>query len=292
MRNRVLLCLFLFFLITQAYAACRVQDDAGETVFLSQPANRIISLAPDLTEDLFALDAGHKIVGVIKGSDYPPAARQLSEVGSYSGIDLEKIVALHPDLILVWNHYFFRQVLALKKQGYPIYQASPKELTDIPHTLENLGCLVGNTKIAHEKASQFANDVEKRRKQYAGLAPMRVFYQIGAYSLITINKESWINQIIDLCGGVNVFAQARTIAPEVNWEAVIIANPEVVISDAPNPGWKKRWEKWAIVTAVKNKALYSVNPDLVERAGPRLLGGIKEICQRIDSARVKASQYS
>ncbi len=275
-----------------AVAACDVTDDTGHTLHLSTPAQRIISLAPDITETLFAISAGNHIIGVVQGSDFPEAARKIPLVGSYSGLDLERIASLRPDLIVTWSQAFSRQLAALKMLGIPIYTTSPRRLEDIPHTMKNLGCLAGTFPNAQSVANQYEHRLALLHKRYHRQDELTVFYQIGTYSLITINQDSWINQAISLCGGRNIFAQTKWIAPEVSWESVITANPQVILSDANDENWTKRWNAWPTLSAVKQHFLFSVNPDLISRAGPRLLDGVEQICGYLGAVRKQASSNS
>lgn len=275
----------LFFSITTH--ACDVIDDVNQNIHLAHPAQRIISLAPDITEILFAIGAGQHVVGVMAGSDFPPLAKTLTQVGSYSGLDLESIIALHPDLIVVWSNTFSRQLNELKKLGIPIYTTQPQRLEDIPRTMKNLGCLANVTTGATQSAEKFSQGLAHLRARFRTAKPITVFYQIGDYALITINRSSWINQVIHLCGGRNVFANAYFISPEVSWEAVIAANPQVVMDSSSNDHWKQNWLQWQEVTAVKKQALFTLNPDWIERAGPRLLDGARQLCEALQLARTQ-----
>ncbi len=272
-------------LISGAHADCRVVDDKGAFIHLQNPAQRIISLAPDITEILFKVGAGKQVAGVIQGSDYPQEARHITPVGSYTGIDLEKIISLHPDLVVTWGNTFSRQIEALRKFAIPVYVSEPEQLDDIPRTMNNLGCLTGNRAISHREAEYFSRQLERLTIKYRDKQQIKVFYQIGSYSLFTVNKSSWINQVIRLCGGMNVFAEARLPAAEVSWEAVVTASPQVIISDAEDANWKARWLQWRSIPAVRNNYLFSINPDLIERASPRLLEGAEQMCQMIEAVR-------
>lgn len=246
-----------------------------ETAFC---ANRIISLAPDITETLFAIGAGNQVVGVIKGSDYPADALQLPVVGSYSGLDLERIISLHPDLVIVWGDSFARQVAVLRRMHIPVYQTHPHRLEDVPAAMRQFGELTGHILQANQQAGKFEKQLAELKARYQRQKPVTVFYQLGGYSLMTINRDSWINQVITLCGGRNVFANAVTIAPEVSWESVVQANPEVVISDSAEQGWEQRWQRWPTISAVKHHRLYTVHADWIDRASPRLVMGAAEVC--------------
>lgn len=274
------------------YAACEISDDFGNKLQLEKPARRIISLAPDLTETLFAIGASNQLVGVIDGSDYPEAAKATQRIGSYSGIDLEKMMTLHPDLIVNWGNNFSRQLTTLGKMSMPIYHSDPHHLEDIARRIQHLGCLTGNEIAANKLAENFIQQLNNLKQRYANKKPVTVFYQIGSHSLITINKDSWINQVIILCGGRNLFAEVKTIAPEITWEAVVVANPQVIINSTTDADWKTPWQAWQKMDAVKNNSLYSIHPDLLERAGPRLIAGAAELCKDLDIVRAQPKKES
>ncbi len=248
-------------------------------------AIRIISLAPDITETLFAIGAGSQIVGVIKGSDYPAQAAGLPVVGSYSGLDLERILSLHPDLVMTWGNGFARQLAVLRRLHIRVYMTNPRQLEDIPAAMRTFGGLTGHVTQANQQAAAFEAELARLKAHYQRQTPVAVFYQLGGYSLMTINHDSWINQVITLCGGHNVFAEAVTAAPEVSWEAVVQANPEVVISDSAEQGWETRWQRWPAISAVKHHRLYTVHPDWIDRAGPRLVKGAAEVCGYLEASR-------
>lgn len=282
--------LFLACICLAPVYACDVTDDTGHVLHLQKPAQRIISLAPDITEILFAIGAGERIVGVVDSSDYPQAARRIQRIGSYTGLDLERIVTLHPDLIVTWGSTFSRQLSALKNWGIPVYTTQPQHLQAIPLTMKNLGCLTGKEQLAQQAAEHFSKRLQALRQRYSQQTPLSVFYQIGPYALITINQNSWIHDVITLCGGRNSFANAKFIAPEISWEAVVVANPQVIISDATHADWRRRWQRWQTIAAVKNHFLFAVPPDLIDRAGPRLLDGAQQICEFLQQARAARIQ--
>lgn len=277
-------CIFCLCFVITAYATCFTQDDVKHIFANYRPVKRIISLSPDLTEILFAIGAGKELVGVVEGSDYPKAAQHLPRVGTYAGLDIERLVALQPDLIIMWDQTFTKQVMQLQKLAIPVYVAKPQNLEDVASTMQRLGCLTGKTVTAQQAAKQFSERLATLRKRYQNKKTITVFYQIGTYSLITINQQSWINQAITLCGGKNVFANAFLAAPEVSWEAIIAANPQVVINDSEQ-NWQKPWLTMPGLFAVKHGNLFTIQADLLERAGPRLLDGVETLCQLLDRAR-------
>lgn len=268
----------------QAAAVCVVTDDTGQQLSLAKPATRIIVLTPDLVENMFAIGAGKRVIGVINGSDYPEAANKINKVGSYSGVDLERIVTMHPDLIVTWKYAFQRQITALRQFGIPVYVAAPTKLADVPAQMRKLGCLTGEVKQAEIAARQFEGDIGKLSVAVTS-KPASVFFQIDRRALFTVNKDSWINQVIELCGGKNIFADARNVSLEVSREAVLSANPDVIMHGDHDDEWKLSWQSWPEVKAVRQKKLFTLNPDWIARAGPRLALGAKQICGYLMAAR-------
>jgi iron complex transport system substrate-binding protein len=282
---------FVIFIVLsiQQVLACEVIDDTGHLVKLAHPAQRIISLAPDLTEIVFAAGAGDKIIGVVKGSDYPFDTKKIPIVATYNNIELEKILILHPDLIIAWSETSY--LSQLKKLGIPVYLSHQRKLTDIANTLEKIGCLAATEEYADAAAKKYLERYHALQKKYAHQLTVTVFYQIWPKPLMTITKNSWINEVISLCGGKNIFADLRGVAPEVNIEAVIAANPDVIIGtrSADDPLARdplKQWQQWPQLAAVQNKHLVTINPNLIERASPRILEGVEEMCGKFEEISV------
>jgi len=271
-------------IICQSSFAIEVKDDAGNTVTLPEHAKRVVSLAPDITEILFAIGANEKIVGVIAGSNFPLAANSLPAVGSYAGLDQEKIYSLHPDLIVTWKGNFSSQLNFFRAQHIPIYVVHPQQLADVMQTMRHLGILLGIKPTAEQAAHYYQQQLEHLVTNYHYQKKVTVFYQIGP-SLFTINRDSWINQAIDFCGGENIFAALPFSSLEVDEEAVIAANPNVIISDGTGNNSQSRWLKFTQMDAVQHKQLYTVPADLIERAGPRLILGVQKICEIIQKVR-------
>lgn len=277
----------VFFYLSTALAL-DVIDDHQHRIHLSQPAKKIISLAPDLTENLFAINAGNQVIATVAESQFPLAAKSIPRVGSYHGLDLEKILLLHPDLIIAWDQAYTKELDRLNTLGIPVYVTHPRNLEDIAETIKNLGVLTGHENEANKQATHFLAELNKLKKQYQSREAVSVFYQIGD-SLYTVNHESWINDIFVICGGRNIFANERAIAFEANLESVIEANPSVIISDDMTTVWKTRWMKWGRISAVQKNRMYNIYPDWVEGATPRLLMGAKAVCEYLDAARNPSS---
>jgi iron complex transport system substrate-binding protein len=263
-----------------------VQDDTQQTVTLQQPAHRIISLAPDATELLFAAGAGDDVVGVSDYSDYPPAAAKLPSVGSSSALDIERIVTLKPDLVIAWSSGNSASQLArLRALGIPVFESEPRQLAAIGSSLQRLGQLAGVPDKGSAAAQAFNARLALLTATYQQRPPVRVFYQIWQKPLMTLNGKHMVSSVIRLCGGENVFGQLPQLAPTVSTEAVLSANPEVIFSadggNAPDTGWR-RFPKLA---AVAGNNLFTLTPNWMSRPGPRILDGAAELCQKLDLAR-------
>ena len=243
-----------------------VKDDYGQQTVLQAPAQRIVSLSPHLTELAYAAGAGARLVGAVDYSDYPEDARRLPRVGSDARIDLEAVLALHPDLVIAWpNAGTRRAVDRLAELGIPVYRSEPRELEDIPRTIEKLAALAGTSSSA---AGEFRARAAALKARYSGKAPVRVFYQVWERPLQTVNGEHVISKVIRLCGGENVFADLAQIAPLINREVLLRARPEVVVTSVPGV----------------EGARY-IPGDLIQRHTPRLLEGAQRLCEILEEVR-------
>lgn len=275
-----------------ASAEVQVKDDYGNEVRLAAPAARIVSLSPHLTELLYAAGAGGRIVGALEFSDYPPQARALPRVGSDAGIDLEAVMALQPDLVVAWpNAGSLRAVNRLADLRLPVFRSEPRELDDIPRTLQRLGALAGTPSQAERAAATFRARVRELERRYSKRATVRVFYQVWDRPLVTVNGEHVITKVMRLCGGVNVFASLPLIAPEIDREAVLRADPQVIVASGPDgerPAWLDAWKAFPGLTAAERGNLYAIAPELIQRHTPRLLDGAERLCRILDEVRTRS----
>jgi iron complex transport system substrate-binding protein len=242
-----------------------------------------------VTELLYAAGAGGKIVGTVEYSDYPPAAKSLPRVGDNQRLDLERILAMHPDLIVVWLHGSAqRQLDQLRRLGLPMYYSEPKKLADIGPAIEALGQLAGTLQTAAEAARQYREQLARLTAQNAGKPRVRVFFQIWDQPVMTVNRTHLISNALRVCGGDNVFGHLGALAPTVGAEAVIAADPQAIIAtgaDAGRPPWLDDWRGWPRITAVKRGNLFFIPPDLITRLSPRVLDGVELMCKELDQAR-------
>lgn len=294
MKSGLLFALSLFAL--QAHATISVQDDAGNAVVVSQPAQRIISLAPHATELIFAAGGGDRIVGTVGYSDYPAAALKIARVGNHQQIDIERIIALKPDLLVVWLHgNSERQLEHLRKLGIPFYYSEPKKLSDIPDSVQRLGKLMGTEQQAEKTAAAERAELTRLRTQYGNRAPVRTFYQVWGKPVYTLNGEHIMSDVFRLCGGENVFAKLSVTAPTVSVESVLLENPEAMFTGGrreKKTAGLEMWEQYPNLLAVKNGNLFPIDGDLLNRAGPRLIEGAAMVCEKLELARSRRSAKS
>lgn len=265
-----------------------VFDDDGSRITLTAPAQRIVSLAPSMTELLFSLGAGEQLVGVMDYSDYPAAALTLPIVGRYDALDMERIVALQPDLIVAWRSGNPRGALnRLSALGFPVYVAEPDSLRSIGEHLARLGQLTGHAAKGNALNRQFSDQIQALQTEFGSREALSVFYQVWHSPMISVGGHELINDMIQLCGGDNIFAELP-VGPKVNLEDVLARNPQVIIasgSSAEAPAWLDEWQRWPQLDAVADQHLYVIPPDLVQRHSLRALQGARQMCAHIDQAR-------
>jgi iron complex transport system substrate-binding protein len=279
--------------VASGAAPVELVDDRGVTVRLPQPARRIVSLAPGVTETLFAAGAGPYVVGAVAYSDFPEAAQRVPRVGDARALDLERILSLRPDLLVVWLHGgSHRQLDLLQTLGIPLYYDEPRELDDIARSIERFGRLAGTEATAAAAAAAYRARLAALRARYAGRPTVSVFYQVWRRPLLTINGRHLISDVIALCGGRNVFAELPMLVPDIGIEAVIERDPEVIAT--ASMGMMRAsfvpWTAWPQMTAVRRGNLVTIPGDHISRHTPRILDGARLLCGELDAARARREQ--
>ena len=276
-----------------AFAGVSALDSDGRRIELARPAQRIVSLAPHVTEQLFAAGAGKKLVAVSEYSDYPEEARRLPQVASSGSVDLERMLALNPDLVVAWRLEATAAALArLETLGLPVFYSEPRRLAQIPDGIEALGELAGTADTARGVAASLREQLNSLKTQYASKRAVSVFYQISERPLMTLGGRQFVSDAIELCGGRNVFADSPVMAPQVNIEAVLAADPEAIITASASPSdrsWQALWRRFPGMRAVRAGNLYAVPMNEMHRHGPRAIGATALLCRDIDEARLKAA---
>ncbi|MBN2646703.1 MAG: cobalamin-binding protein [Thiotrichales bacterium] len=258
-------------------------------------APRIIALAPHLTELVYSAGAGDYLVGVVNYSDYPPAAKQLPVIGSYTAINLEAILQLKPTLILTWRSGNRVQDLAAlerlqTRQGVRLVSSDVRRLSDIPDLIEQIGRLAGTEAIAQPKAQALRTELQRLTETYAQRRPLSVFYQIWNQPLLTMGPEQFISQGITLCGGRNLFEDLPGLTGQVALETVIERNPQVILlggQKAFQNDWYQTWQKYPNLKAVAQQQVHKLDNDLYQRSTERFIYALDPLCQLLEQARQK-----
>ncbi len=250
---------------------------------------RIIALSPHSVELLYAIGAGDKIVATTSYSDYPAQAKNIEVIGDHRGITLEKLIALKPDLVVTWGSgNKINQIEQIKKLGFRVLDSDPQSLAQIAQTLRQLGEVTGHAPQAERIALQFEKDLAVIIKDYQHKSKVKVFYQMWSKPMMTISKDSWVNQFIEQCGGENVFANAATAYPTVSIENVLLSKAEVILVPKSKTARNHElfdWQHWTLLPAVKNKHIYYPDAKIIHRPTPRVLGPMLAVCRFIDKAR-------
>lgn len=270
-------------------AEVRVVDDNGDEVRLSVPAQRIISLAPNITEVLFHIGAGDQIVGADEYSNYPEAAKQILRVNNHAAANYELILSLKPDLVIAWQSGNGDKIInPLRKLGIPVFVVETHQIERIPNLFRRFGQLSGNNDLAQQRIEEFTQRLQLLGDAQTGKSVVRTFYQIWDQPLITLNGKHMVSDVIELCGGINIFADAVPLVPYVNIESIVAADPQVIIaggSQEEQPGWFSSWQQWTGISAVQHKQIYLIPADLMQRHSVRILDGAQMMCDYLDSAR-------
>ena len=269
--------------------AITVLDFSGREVTLDQPAKRIVALAPHIVENLYSAGAGDKLVGVVSYSNFPDEAKNVPEVGTYNAFSLEQVLALQPDLVVMWGSGNGMQTLSkFEALGIPVYVSELRQLSDVPKSIRNLSQLAGTPAIGEAEASRIETELNALHRRYGEKRSLSVLYQIWNDPLQTVNGEHLISEIISLCGGYNIFGDARSLAPRVSIESVLLRDPDAIVASGmgeARPEWLDQWRAYPSLTAVADEALFFVNPDHLQRPSARIVLGARSLCEQLDQIR-------
>lgn len=264
-------------------------DDLGKEICLEQPAQRIAALSPGATELAWAAGAGDQVVAVVAYSDYPPAAKEVTSVGSHTRMDMERLLELQPDLVIGWvTGNPTEQLATLREMGVPVFSIEPRSFEAVSHTIERISTLAGTDAEVFAEAERFRNGITDLRARFSDADPVPVFYQVWDEPLMTVNRDHLIGEMIELCGGDNVFGHLERLVPRISAEAVIAANPEAILAGGmgeENRHWLTRWQSFPSLTATERDNLFFIPPSLVQRPTPRMLEGTRLFCEKLEVAR-------
>ncbi|CCQ09408.1 Vitamin B12 ABC transporter, B12-binding component BtuF [Pseudoalteromonas luteoviolacea B = ATCC 29581] len=252
-------------------------------------AQRIVALAPHIVENLFVIGAGDRIVGTVDYADYPRAARDIPRIGGYHGIVLEKLLALEPDVVIAWQTGNKKDDLAkIAALGIPVVYSHAEHIRDVATELRRFGELTGLAAQAEYAALEFERRFAKIHTRYQNSTSLRVFYQLWPEPMMSINKDTWIHQLLELCHVENVFAEASNDYPQLSLENVLHSKPDVIV--APIEKTKQHvtfidWQTWPEIAAGKYNQVIQVDADLLHRYSTRVLAGVEDLCAKLDTSR-------
>jgi iron complex transport system substrate-binding protein len=263
-----------------------VTDDSGRQVAVAQPPLRIVSLAPGATELLFAAGAGAQVIATVEYSDEPPAARRVPRIGDVAAVDMERLVALHPDVVVVWasgGNPAQRQKIA--GLHIPMYEQQVARLADIPAGVRRLGVLAGTEATAERAAQQMDTQLAELTRQYsapAGKAAPSVLLQVWNRPIYTVGGRQLMSDALSICGARNVFADLAEPGPVVDTEAVIARDPDIIIVAAPQGEgavWVSDWKRLGSLAAVRNNRVVVFEDQALSRLGPSVIGATEGLCR-------------
>jgi len=272
-----------------ALCVCACAPTPPEASAPAQPARRIVTLAPHLAELVYAAGAGDRLVGVSSYSDYPPAVVGLPVIGDAFRVDYEAIAALSPDLVLSWESGNPAPLVdRLRSLGYRVLSLEAQRLAEVADQIELIGEFAGTAEIAAAAATAYRKRLEALASGYRREQALPVFYQLSVRPLLTVSRQHVIGQVLEICGGVSLFAGLNEAVPAVALESVVEAGPQVIMASAPLPGRRPElafWQDWQTIPAVRNEQIFVVDADLLSRPGPRLLEGARQVCEYLAAAR-------
>ena len=250
-------------------------------------AKRIIALSPHGVEMLFAIGAGDSIVATTDYADFPAAAKNIPSIGGYYGIQIERVIELNPDLIVVWQSgNKIEDINQLRDLGFTVVNSDPKSLADVATDIELLGKLTGHSVKAKQVADDYRQQLADITLQNQTKPAVKVFYQLWSTPLMTVSKGSWIQNLIEVCHGENVFYNAASEYPQISIENVLLTGAQVILQSQDEGNILGiNWSDWPELPAVKNQHIYQFDADLLHRATPRAIQGVNAVCGALDKVR-------
>jgi len=228
-------------------------------------------------------------VGVSAYSDYPAAAARIPLIGDFGRVDLERVLRLKPDLVIGWKSgNRAGDMEKLEQLGLPVFATEPRRLADIPRLLREIGMLAGTQATAERAAAAFESELGMLETRYRGARPVSVFYEIWHEPLMTLNDEHIIGDAIRLCGGRNIFGALSALTPTVSMENVLAADPEAIVASGSLYNDKRlleAWKRFPQLRAVARRHLFQIHPDLIQRPTPRILQGVRVMCEQLETVR-------
>ncbi len=276
-------------MLSGAAAAWQVRDDDGRNLSLPGPPQRVVSLSPGATAMLFAAGGGERIVGTPDFSVEPAAARAITRIGDSHGFDLERILSLHPDLIIAWTGGFSEaQLLPFERAGLAVYRHHVTRLADLPASVERLGALLDTRGVAQHAADELRRRIEALKSRYRRSHAPRILVQVWDRPVYTIGGQQLIDDAVSLCGYDNIYRELHDAAPAVSLESIAARDPEVILAVAADPAtareWIEHWRAFPSMTAVRNGRLVGFVDARLSRLGPEVVDATEALCARLAPA--------
>jgi iron complex transport system substrate-binding protein len=272
-------------------AATTVTDDSGAKIVLQAPATRIVSLSPGATEMLFAAGAGDRVIATVEYSDEPPAAKRIPRIGDVMAIDMERLVALHADIAIIWpGGGNAAQIEKITRLGIPLYRQEVDALRDLPQSLRRLGVVAGTSAVAESSARNLEHRLSALERQYARSRRFTVLLQVWNHPIYTVGGTQLMSDALRLCGARNVFDDLKVPGPAVDVEAVIARDPDAIVAAAPRgeaASWLADWKRYPSLQAVKAGRLIAFEDDSFSRLGPSVVSATEALCRVLAQARVR-----
>ena len=288
-----LVCVLLSLQAAPLSASIALTQPDGSELLLDAPARSVVTLSPHLAELVFAAGGGSRLAATVAFSEFPPEAADVTRIGDAFRLDIERIVALRPDLVIAWQSGNPQAAVAqLRSLGLAVWSVEIREPEEIPAVIQSIGRAVGTSSSAEEKAAALRHQLAALAARYRDARRVDYFYQVDAKPLFTISGKHLISKGLHMCGGHNVFEDETGLAFQVSHEAVIVANPRVIFAPSQKGGGDplKTWRAWPGLEAVRNGSLFVLPADEISRATPRFLDALETACALLDGSR-KAQQH-
>jgi len=295
---RIFAAAWLALLLTEAGAAkdaasasshLPIVDDTGRALQLATPAQRIVALAPGATALLFAAGAGDRVIATIQFADEPAAAQRVPRLGDLQSIDLERLLALRPDVVVVTEAITSPLMIdRVRGLGLPVYTTRFTRLTDIAPSIARLGRLAGTEAAADREAARLRDRLAQLRASHAGREPLTVLYQVWSHPIYSIGGSHIVTDALAICGATNAFASERVAAPSLSVEAALARNPQVIIASGPREvatKWIAEWRRFPHLAATAAGHLYVFDDPRLDRMGPGAIDATAGLCRVLDAAR-------
>jgi iron complex transport system substrate-binding protein len=277
---------------TNATRVLPIFDDTGRSVSLTAAPRRIVSLAPGATEMLFAAGLGDRLIATVDYSDEPAAAKRVPRIGDVTAVDMERLVALHPDLVVVWpGGGNPAQIDKIARLGIPVYRQQVNKLADLPSSLRRLGALAPDNAVAEQAARALEQELVRLAREYGGGKHPTVLLEVWNRPIYTVGGTHLMSDALTLCGARNVFGDLREQGPVIDTEAVIARNPDMIVAASPPgeaTGWLADWKRFPSLTAVRTGRLVPFEDQRLSRLGPSVIPATEALCRAIATSLAPA----